>query len=48
MLPDLLFYGGIALCGAAAVGAIIAIVALRFSKARLDKKLDELYGQRRR
>ena len=48
MLQDLLYYGGIAVCCAAAVGAVVAIVVLRFSKKRLERNLDILYGQRKR
>jgi hypothetical protein len=47
MLPELIFYGGIAICGISISGAIIAAALLSFSKKRLNKQLDAEYGERR-
>jgi len=44
----LLFYGGIALMGGAAVAAVIAAVALTISGKRLTARLEKEYGPRRR
>ena len=48
MAPDLIFNSGIILCGVAVVGAVIAVIVLRFSKSRLNKQLDAEYGKRGR
>ncbi|MCL2068302.1 MAG: hypothetical protein FWH00_00210 [Oscillospiraceae bacterium] len=40
----ILFYGGIAGMGIAAIAAVIAAVILGSSKLRITKKLDEEYG----
>ena len=47
MAPELIFYIGIAVCSFAAAGAIVAAIALRLSKARLNKRFDIEYGKRR-
>ena len=47
-MADILFYGGIAACAISVLGAVVAFFAFRASKARLEKRLDELYGKRGR
>lgn len=48
MSPELLFNIGAGICIVSAVGAVAAVIALRISKSRLNKKLDAEYGKRRR
>ena len=45
--PELLFYGGLAVCGFAALGMIVAMIILRLSKTRLNKRLDDEFGKAR-
>lgn len=47
MPPDYILYSGIAVCGIAVIGAIIATILLRFFKMRINKQLDTEYGKRR-
>ncbi|MDR0491109.1 MAG: hypothetical protein LBH28_07705 [Oscillospiraceae bacterium] len=47
MSPDFIFYSGIVICGVAIVSAVIAVIILRLSKTRLNKRLDAEYGKRR-
>ena len=47
MFPDFVFNSGIVICGVAVVGAVIAAIMLRRSKARLNRQLDAEYGKRR-
>ena len=47
MSHNIIFAGGIIICGIAAVGGIVAGLALRISKKRLNKQLDAEYGKRR-
>lgn len=47
MAPDLFFNTGIVICVATVAGAVIAAIALRFYKTRLDQQLDAAYGKRR-
>lgn len=47
MLPEIIFYSGIAICCITAIGAIIALIVLRFYKIRLNEKLDSEYGKQR-
>ena len=46
-MSTILFYSGIAVCLASAVGGIIAVIVLRYSKTRLNKQLDAEYGKQR-
>lgn len=48
MTPELLFTIGVVICITAAFGTVLAAIILRLSKRRLDKRLDEEYGKRRR
>ena len=48
MPSDFIIYIGIAVCGTAVVGAVIAAVFLRLFKSRLNRQFDEEYGKRRR
>jgi len=47
MSPDFIFNSGLIICGIAAISAIIAVIILRLSKIRLNKKFDAEYGKRR-
>jgi hypothetical protein len=47
MSPDYILTAGLIICGIAAIGAIIAAIALRLSKTRLDRQFDIEYGKRR-
>ena len=47
MSTAIVLYIGIVICCVAAAGAIAAAVALRLSKARLNKQLTIEYGKRR-
>ena len=42
--PELLFYGGLIVCGVAVIGGLIITIALRISKIRLNKQLDSDFG----
>ena len=46
-MSELLFYGGIIVCGVTAIGAIITSIILHFVKIRLDEQFDSEYGKRR-
>jgi len=46
-MSDILFFGGIVICGISVLCAIGAIVFLRIFKLRLSKRLDIEYGKRR-
>lgn len=48
MVYELLFYAGVGVCVASAVGAVIAAIILWVSRARLKKTLDNEYGKRSR
>jgi uncharacterized integral membrane protein len=48
MTSDVIFNSGVILCGAAVMGAVVAAIALRLRKARLEKQLDAEFGERRR
>ena len=48
MNPDLIFNGGIIICGVTAVCAVIAAIILRFLKARLNKQFDAEFGKHKR
>lgn len=45
---ELLFYGGIILMSASAIGALVAAVLLTSSKRRLHLRLDQEFGKKRR
>ena len=42
--PELLFYGGLIICGIAAFWGVVTAIALRISKSRLIKQLDSEFG----
>ncbi len=44
---DLLFYGGIALMGAAVLAAVVACVVLSISGKRLKARLEAEFGKKR-
>ena len=44
---ELLFYGGIGLMAAAALGGVISAVVLRLGGRRLRARLEEEFGKRR-
>lgn len=46
-MPEVLFYGGLALMGVSAVSGLIAFLALRGQRRRLRERLDEEYGPSR-
>lgn len=48
MSPEVLFYGGIVVCGITVMVSFIAGIVLRVFKLRLHKRLDVEYGKRRR
>ena len=43
--PELLLYGGIAICATAVLGAIITALLLWLTKSRLNKRLDNEFGR---
>ncbi len=45
---ELLFYGGIAAMTTAVVGSVAALLVLRLSGRRLNSRLEEEYGKKRR
>jgi len=47
-MSEILFSGGIIICGIAVIGALISIIILRFMKIHLNKQFDIEYGKRRR
>ena len=46
--PELLFYGGLAICAATVLIAVVTMVILRISKSRLNKQLDKEFGRKGR
>lgn len=44
----LLFYSGVAIMATAVIGALVAIVILTLSRKRLQARLDEEFGKKRR
>jgi hypothetical protein len=44
-MPELLFYGGIALMAVSAAAAVIAVVVFRVTKKRLNARLEAEYGK---
>ena len=47
-ISDLLFYGGLAAAGCAALLGVLAAAAFRISRVRLQKQLEREYGKKRR
>ncbi len=45
---ELLFYGGIVIMAAAALGGVVALFVLRLSGKRLNARLEKEYGKKRR
>lgn len=45
---ELLFYGGIAVMTAAVIGGAVALAVLRLLGKRLNARLEEEYGMKRR
>lgn len=43
-MPEVLFYGGLALMGVSAASGLIALLILRGQKRRLRERLDGEYG----
>lgn len=46
-MTEIVFYAGIALMSAAALGAVVSFIILRFSGKRLQARLEAEYGKKR-